>query len=260
MRRPGSAAWSVLALLAGTGCSAPAPAPPPPVQPEPAWTAYACADGRSLLAAYPDSRHADLRLDGSTYRLAQAVSGSGARFTGEGLQWWIKGDAGMLAPLARGEEIAAAPGVHCEPPSDAPVAPPEPGTPGGLPDDRTPLNERAAAADRAAGGAQAAATVLETYYALLESGRTAQAAALRIDGVAEDLRPYRTLGANIGAPGRIEGAAGSLFVEVPVVTYGRLANGAAFHRAGKATLRRVNDVPGSTAAQRTWRIDRIELE
>lgn len=248
------------ACAVAAACSKPPPAASPEASPAPAWITYACEDGRMLLAAYPDSRTAQIRIAGVPHILKQAVSGSGARFTGDGLQWWIKGDAGMLATLAPGEDIAGAPGVRCGPQAEAPVSPPEPGTPGGLPDDRTPLNEAAAAADRAAGGAQAAATVVETYFALLESGRTGEASRLRIDGLAENLKPYRTLSAQVGAPGPVEGAAGSLFVEVPVVTYGRMADGAAFHRSGKATLRRVNDVPGSTTVQRTWRIDRIELD
>jgi hypothetical protein len=43
------------------------------------------------------------------------------------------------------------------------------------------------------------------------------------------------------------------------VLYGRLKTGDEFHRSGKAVLRRVNDVPGSTAEQRKWRIERFEL-
>lgn len=226
---------TVMGLLLSAGCSR----PPPSTSAGTAWVTYACEDGRALLAAYADGRTAQIRLAGASHTLKQAVSGSGARFTGDGLQWWIKGDTGMLAILAPGEEIAAAPGVRCGPQSEAPVAPPEPEAPG---------------------GAQAAATVVETYYALLESGRTSQAARLRIDGLAEDLRPYRTLSAQVGAPGPVEGAAGSLYVDVPVVTYGRLADGTEFHRSGKATLRRVSDVPGATAVQRTWRIDRVELD
>ena len=56
----------------------------------------------------------------------------------------------------------------------------------------------------------------------------------------------------------MEGAAGSSYVTVPVVVYGR-APGGAFSRSGSATLRRVNDVPGSTEVQRRWHIERIEL-
>jgi hypothetical protein len=45
---------------------------------------------------------------------------------------------------------------------------------------------------------------------------------------------------------------------VPVVIYGRLKSGAEVHEKGQAVLRRVNDVPGSTATQRHWHISRIE--
>ena len=62
------------------------------------------------------------------------------------------------------------------------------------------------------------------------------------------------------APGTPEGAAGSIYIEVPVVTYGRLADGREFHQSGQAVLRRVNDVPGATPAQLRWRIVRIELK
>ena len=247
-----------LAPLALAACSRPAA---PPSDPEPssatvAWITYACEDGRTVKAEYPDSRTAHVQVDGETYALKVAVSGSGARYVGDGLQWWTKGPEGMLAPLKDGEKIAAAPGVRCAPPSDKPVAPPAPGTPGGLPDDRTPLDERPAKA----GSAQAAATVVETYYALVESGRAAEAAKLRADGVVEDTRGLKTMSANVGAPGAVEGAAGSLYVDVPVVVYGRWENGAEYHRSGKATLRRVNDVPGSTPEQRAWRIVKIELK
>lgn len=250
--------FALIALaLSLAGCAPKPSAPSTEIAraPEVPAATYVCEDGRIARALYPDARIAQVTIAGNSYRLTQAVSGSGARYVGEGLQWWVKGDEAMLAPLKAGEEIAAAPGVRCAPPARMPVTPPAPGAPGGLPDDRTPLAERPAKPT----SAQAAATVVETYYALLESGRTADAARLRRDGVAEDLTPLATLSAQVGRPGRIEGAAGSLYVEVPVVTYGRLVSGATFFKSGKAVLRRVNDVPGSTAEQRSWRIDRIDL-
>lgn len=248
----------VALALSLAGC-APEPAAPTPEAAkasEVPATFYVCEDGRIVRALYPDARIAQVSIAGDTFRLTQAISGSGARYVGEGLQWWVKGDEAMLAPLKAGEDIAAAPGVRCAPPARMPVTPPAPGSPGGLPDDRTPLAERPAKPT----SAQAAATVVETYYALLESGRTADAARLRRDGVAEDLTPLATLSAQVGRPGPIEGAAGSLFVEIPVVIYGRRVSGEAFLRSGKAVLRRVNDVPGSTAEQRSWRIERIDLK
>jgi hypothetical protein len=65
---------------------------------------------------------------------------------------------------------------------------------------------------------------------------------------------YAEYHAEVGAPGPIEGAAGSLYVETPVRVHGRLKSGGDFAMEGPVTLRRVNDVPGSTADQRRWHI------
>jgi hypothetical protein len=42
------------------------------------------------------------------------------------------------------------------------------------------------------------------------------------------------------------------------VIYGERRDGQPFHDKLTVTLRRVNDVPGSTEAQRRWRIERIQ--
>jgi hypothetical protein len=145
---------------------------------------------------------------------------------------------------------------------DAPVRsgePPAPGTPGGLPDDRTPVSE----APFAATSAQGAADVVQTYYALLEAGRDAEAGRLWSGGRARAPAPavrsadYSEYRAQVGAPGAIEGAAGSLYVEVPVAIYGRRKDGGAFNRKAVVTLRRVNDVPGSSAEDRKWHIQAV---
>ncbi|MEO7179101.1 MAG: hypothetical protein ABIW83_09670, partial [Allosphingosinicella sp.] len=143
------------------------------------------------------------------------------------------------------------------------VQPPAPGTPGGLPDDRTPVSE----AKFDPKSAQGAADVVQTYYALLEAGRYDAARRLWSGGgeasgrgeaeFAADFAPYSEYHAQIGAPGAMEGAAGSSYVEVPVVIYGRRKAGAAFHRKATVTLRRVNDVPGSSAEDRKWHIRTI---
>ena len=59
--------------------------------------------------------------------------------------------------------------------------------------------------------------------------------------------------ARVGAPGRVEGAAGSRFVTVPVDVSARLRNGTAQRFTGSYTLRRV-EVPGASAAQHTWHL------
>lgn len=152
-------------------------------------------------------------------------------------------------------------------PTLKPVEPPAPGSPGGLPDDRTPISE----APFTPQSAQGAANVVQTYFALLEGGKYADAWGLWADGgkasgasnaeaFAHGFGRYSEYHAQIGAPGAPEGAAGSSYVTVPVVIYGRLKSGAEVHEKGEATLRRVNDVPGSTAEQRMWHIERIETK
>jgi hypothetical protein len=64
----------------------------------------------------------------------------------------------------------------------------------------------------------------------------------------------------IGKPGDMEGAAGSSYVTVPAVLYGKTKSGGSFRRGADVILRRVNDVPGSTEAQRRWHIERVELK
>ena len=260
-----SAALALVLSLGGCGKpAAPQQAPEAPapragsgaVNPDAHVTTYACEGGEAVTAGYPDSQTAIVDYKGHAYTLKIARAGSGARYVGMGLQWWTKGvGRGSLAALKPGEDVASAPGRACvsEPATDA--EPPAPGTPGGLPDDRTPISE----APFTPQSAQGAANVLQTYFALLETGKAEEAARLRSDSAVIDLRPYLTYHGNVGAPGAIEGAAGSLFVEAPVVLYGRLARGGEFHQSGKAVLRRVNDVPGASPGQLRWRIERFEL-
>lgn len=78
------------------------------------WVNYACNDGQQVQAAYPDSNTATIKLRGETHTLHIAIAGSGARYVGDGWQWWTKGmHDGMLAPLAAGESVASAPAVVC---------------------------------------------------------------------------------------------------------------------------------------------------
>jgi hypothetical protein len=146
------------------------------------------------------------------------------------------------------------------PPTQAPLSPPAPGEPGGLPDDRTPVSEGPIDAK----GAQGAGQVLQSYFALLESGKSSEADKLWSDSgtpsdFANRLAKYREVHANIGAPGDLGGAAGSIYVDVPVQLYGRLQDGKEFHARGSMTLRRANDVPGSTEEQRKWHIYRADV-
>ena len=139
------------------------------------------------------------------------------------------------------------------------LQPPAPGDPRGLPDDRSP-----AEGPIDPKSAQGAAQVLQSYFALLEAGKAREAEALWSDQetpaeFAGRVAGYREVHANIGAPGESEGAAGSIYVDVPVQMYGRLRDGKEFSSRGTMTLRRVNDVPGSTAEQRQWHIYKADF-
>lgn len=256
-----------VALAACQQQTASPPAQSPPATAPAAATTYACLDGRTLRVAYPDPNTARLDLGGRDVTLTVARSGSGARYVGEGLQWWTKGmTEGTLSVLAKGEAIASADGVYCSTTPVPAVEPPAPGSPGGLPDDRTPISE----APFTPTSAQGAADVVQTYYAHIGQKAYAEAWKLWADGgrasnqtedaFVRSFGRYAQYNAQVGAPGQIEGAAGSSYIETPVVIYGRLMSGAELHQKGAVTLRRVNDVPGSTAEQRLWRIVRIDLK
>lgn len=68
---------------------------------------------------------------------------------------------------------------------------------------------------------------------------------------------YRTITAAIGG-GTVEGAAGSLYYEVPVTLMGETQDGSPYRRSGAIVVRRVNDVSGAEDWQLAWHIDRIE--
>ena len=142
------------------------------------------------------------------------------------------------------------------------AAPPEPGTSGGLPDDRAPISEPKGAIDPKS--AEAAGQAMQSYGALIEQKRFAEAEQFWGDRAAakplsDGLRANRENPLQVGKPGGMEGAAGSSYVTVPIVLYGIDSAGKSFSRSGEAVLRRVNDVPGSTEAQRRWHIEQLKL-
>lgn len=103
------------------------------------------------------------------------------------------------------------------------------------------------------------------YASLLEQGHIAYSRRLWAEGsdpspVEAQLESLERIKVKIGDPGGMEGAAGSSYVDVPLQLTGRTKSGQAAKLAGAATLRRVNDVPGSTELQRRWHIYRVELQ
>lgn len=114
-----------------------------------------------------------------------------------------------------------------------------------------------------------AADVIRRYYSAINAGDYATAyAAWGNDGRAsgksftgfrkgfDDTRSVRV---SIGTPGEPEGAAGSIYVEIPVAVDATLDDGTRQHFTGTYTLRRVNDVPGSSQAQRRWHLESARL-
>lgn len=117
-----------------------------------------------------------------------------------------------------------------------------------LPEPRGPIDPKSV---------EAAGQAVQQYGALVEQGRFAEAAKLWGDGDAatQFAQTFKTHPTHIeiGELGEMEGAAGSSYTTLPVVFYGT-----GFRRSAEIILRRVNDVPGSTEAQRRWHIERIE--
>lgn len=52
---------------------------------------YVCESGETIIASYPDPDSAKVHYKGSAHAMQIAVSGSGARYVGDGLEWWTKG-------------------------------------------------------------------------------------------------------------------------------------------------------------------------
>ncbi|WP_210411722.1 MliC family protein [Rhodoferax sediminis] len=63
---------------------------------------YRCESGRIIEAAYRADGTAAVRYAEQTHLMHVAVSGSGARYVGDGLEWWTKGTgAGAPGTLLR---------------------------------------------------------------------------------------------------------------------------------------------------------------
>lgn len=117
----------------------------------------------------------------------------------------------------------------------------------------------AAPAPPSAASVDAAVAVVRAYYAAVSRHdyRAAftlwhghQSYALFRRGYAQTVRAIVTP----IPPVESEGAAGSVYATVKVRVDALLRSGRHQHFAGSYTLRRVNDVPGSTVAQRRWHI------
>ncbi|MES2861947.1 MAG: DUF4232 domain-containing protein [Pseudomonadota bacterium] len=131
----------LIGAMAVSACTQPAEEPadavpqtPPVAAPAPTAPAigYACESGQSVTAQYPDTATASIAYKGQTYALRLVPSGSGARYSGSGLEWWIAtregSESATLSRLGPNEDVGVAVLERCSRPSANPALP-APGSP-----------------------------------------------------------------------------------------------------------------------------------
>ena len=114
-----------------------------------------------------------------------------------------------------------------------------------------------------------ARAVVERYYIAIEAhryraayvawDRAGAASGLTYPAFARGFARTRHVRVVADTPRDGEGAAGSVFVTVPVTVTATLIDGTAQRFTGVYVLRRVNDVPGASAAQRQWHLASARL-
>lgn len=124
------------------------------------------------------------------------------------------------------------------------------------------------AVDQDSGSAEAAVAVIRGYYAAIDASDYARAYrywAGEGEASGQTFEEFRrgfagtaSVRVDVGEPGRIEGAAGSRYIRIPVEVHATTAQGTAQCFRGSYTLRRAV-VPGATEEQRRWRIYSAEL-
>ena len=163
------------------------------------------------------------------------------------------GRAEERKPVAN-EVAATVPVPGTGPDAKTPLGRSKPGS-ASLPESKEPIDPKSV---------EAAGQVVQRYGALIEQGRwTASrelwSSAEMAKAFERNFRNDADVHIEIGEVGEPEGAAGSIYVTEPVTFYGRKNGGGDYRRRANVTLRRVNDVPGSTEAQLRWHIERIEM-
>jgi hypothetical protein len=143
--------------------------------------------------------------------------------------------------------------------TSAPIPPPATG-----PDARMPFGQPTAKAPTIDPKSSEAAEELVRHFAALLNGGEFDEAYMLLGPAAaprrqfdRDFSRYSDLHVTLGTPADQEGAAGSIYLSVPLAVSGE-SDGKRTSRSATAILRRVNDVPGSTEAQRHWHIERID--
>lgn len=138
MTRSALVLMSCLGLTAGA-CSPEAPPTPKapaeaPVSQPAAAVGYACESGKTVAVTYPNADTARVAYDGRDYVMTSAVSASGARYAGQGLEWWTASrngqESGTLSRLGSTDQAGGAVVERCSRPVAALA--PAPNAPGQL--------------------------------------------------------------------------------------------------------------------------------
>ena len=80
---------AALPLVACTTTSNLEPLPPQAIS-------YQCDSGNRIIVTYPDNDTAEVKYMDDTYQMKIAISASGARYIGDGLVWWTKGNEASM--------------------------------------------------------------------------------------------------------------------------------------------------------------------
>lgn len=134
-------AVALMGALSVAACNREAAEPVTPVLQDPPVAAsapstpaigYACESGKTVQAQYIDTETAQVIYDGQTYAMRIAVSGSGARYVGSGLEWWAASRDGQeqatLSRIGPNDQVGTVVLERCSRPSTNPDLPP-PGQP-----------------------------------------------------------------------------------------------------------------------------------
>jgi len=116
--------------------------------------------------------------------------------------------------------------------------------------------------------AEDAVQVLRAYYAAIAArdyprayalwGNGGRASGQSLEQFSAGYAQTASVAVQVGTPGRIEGAAGSRYIEIPATVRALTTSGETQCFRGPYTLRR-SEVPGATEEQRAWRIYRAKL-
>ena len=130
-------AAAVIGAMSVSACTREAETPPEPVNQTPPVAqptapaappiGYACESGQTVTVQYPDTATASVVYKGQTYALRLVPSGSGARYSGSGLEWWIAAREGQenatLSRLGPNDDVGVAVLERCSRPSANPNLP-----------------------------------------------------------------------------------------------------------------------------------------